>query len=875
MKKFFTIFASIAIFSVSGCWNNAYPKPEAFNDADETEIVSDNDADSDFDPEQNDEDDDMDTAVFIDFDFNHEDEDSDPYTDPCDTAPCEGIAHSTGSCSVQSHDQYICECETGYFWDGERCINPCESIECDKKAHSTGVCVPQSHDEYFCRCEEGFLWNGEKCDDLPECAQRGTTPCRDSSTGLTWSAMYNDNWHQTKCGEISDGGYTDWVMPEICQLMTLIQNCQTPETGGCEASITSKYSKLGDTDTLWSKSISEESYFYVVNFSKGAVQTYCDILCAMMTEWSDYPPYSCLNCFESLPLRCTRCEEGYFWYEDKCVKSPCKEDSCTVIPHSTGTCYPITPETYSCSCESNYMWKESKCISPCENVTCDMPHSDGKCHAYTETIYKCGCDENYFWNDEDKTCVNPCDTKSCDMPHSNGICRSHSETSYSCGCEENYYWNSETEKCLNPCDEDPCGNDKHSTGECTPDSSTKYTCKCNNDSHWDKENRICFNPCDENPCVSPHSTGKCQSVNSGYLYSCECVYNYYWNYYDCVSPCDSVSCGEHENSTGECFAQNEYEYVCGCKNGYYWYGENRGCDPTKPTFGTLCTDLHKCIDEGEYPNCISADEEYLSRDAYYAELGTCAPHNFAVDSTVSSQKRVIDRNLGLEWQQTVTNQKYTWENAAAYCGNLTYGGHSDWRLPTPHELFTIVDNSRNTFDKIFFADTPSQLWTSKATLFYSDRAWVMTSYGNLDIEAISSPLPVMCVRGDKIPKASYKIETIKGNTVVTDLSTGLMWQKTYSESGSLYLAVNYCENLTFAGFSDWRVPNKHELLSLVDYDKLKPASDFPNSKSIIYWSSSINVHGSNYTWSINFDLGEAEYNYISNQYSYVRCVRNK
>lgn len=27
--------------------------------------------------------------------------------------------------------------------------------------------------------------------------------------GLIWSSVYYDNWHQTKCSEISDGGYTD------------------------------------------------------------------------------------------------------------------------------------------------------------------------------------------------------------------------------------------------------------------------------------------------------------------------------------------------------------------------------------------------------------------------------------------------------------------------------------------------------------------------------------------------------------------------------------------------------------------------------------------------------------------------------------------
>ena len=55
--------------------------------------------------------------------------------------------------------------------------------------------------------------------------------------------------------------------------------------------------------------------------------------------------------------------------------------------------------------------------------------------------------------------------------------------------------------------------------------------------------------------------------------------------------------------------------------------------------------------------------------------------------------------------------------------------------------------------------------------------------------------------------------------VVTDTKTNLMWQddasvkttkKTWSE------AVSYCDNLSFAGFSDWRLPSKMELLGITD-----------------------------------------------------------
>lgn len=54
---------------------------------------------------------------------------------------------------------------------------------------------------------------------------------------------------------------------------------------------------------------------------------------------------------------------------------------------------------------------------------------------------------------------------------------------------------------------------------------------------------------------------------------------------------------------------------------------------------------------------------------------------------------VSDLNTGLEWQQIPTPQGMTWAEAKAYCESLELGGHSDWRLPTLKELFSISNFS--------------------------------------------------------------------------------------------------------------------------------------------------------------------------------------
>ncbi len=74
---------------------------------------------------------------------------------------------------------------------------------------------------------------------------------------------------------------------------------------------------------------------------------------------------------------------------------------------------------------------------------------------------------------------------------------------------------------------------------------------------------------------------------------------------------------------------------------------------------------------------------------------------------------------------------------------------------------------------------------------------------------------------------SYESKTINGDKVVNDLVTGLMWQQTTDTDGdgdidagdkkSLSDSKTYCENLTLAGYTDWRLPNIKELYSLIDF----------------------------------------------------------
>lgn len=111
---------------------------------------------------------------------------------------------------------------------------------------------------------------------------------------------------------------------------------------------------------------------------------------------------------------------------------------------------------------------------------------------------------------------------------------------------------------------------------------------------------------------------------------------------------------------------------------------------------------------------------------------------------------------------------------------------------------------------------------------------------------------------------------------VTDTETGLMWQKgTAPGTYTWQQALAYAEELTLAGHSDWRLPNRNELQTLVDYSRYNPAIDPILEVSAVlpfYWSSTSNAYHMGNAWFVYFDDGYVYYDKKSEKY-YVRVVR--
>ena len=281
-----------------------------------------------------------------------------------------------------------------------------------------------------------------------------------------------------------------------------------------------------------------------------------------------------------------------------------------------------------------------------------------------------------------------------------------------------------------------------------------------------------------------------------------------------------------------------------------------------------CGGVDFCGQDAQYPDktrtytCYEAD----------GEVGDCS-----MMIPVAEDEVVTDSLTGLMWQRTYGSDR-VWSTAVTYCENLDYGGYTDWRLPSPIELQSIVDDG--TFnpaaDTVAFRGTPSgYFWTSLAYPTGGVR-YVSFGSGHNSYFGSTKSCLVRCVREGYDGSANGTFEQFvvsgPGEQVVTSMVTGLIWQKNTASSLSWEDALAYCENLEYADLTDWRLPNKKELLSLLNYEFLSPCSDFPDTPLGTFWSSSTYVGDVTKGWGIGFSSGDVYHWSKANLYK-ARCVR--
>ncbi len=222
---------------------------------------------------------------------------------------------------------------------------------------------------------------------------------------------------------------------------------------------------------------------------------------------------------------------------------------------------------------------------------------------------------------------------------------------------------------------------------------------------------------------------------------------------------------------------------------------------------------------------------------------------------------------------------------AAMNAGTGYCGRTDWRLPTVNELFRLTDlnHSYPAIDDTFFCQCLLLGCWSSTTLFsndgYAGYAWYVDfNSGSVDNESKSCDyynVRAVC----SAQQRSQDSLVDNGDGTVTDPNTGLMWQQAEVGAMNWQTALAYCDDLVLpvGGYDDWRLPDRYELQSLVDYNLNNPCLDrafFPGVLSSAYWSSTTYDSFSSHAWCINFRNGDANSGYkLDDSYS-LRAVRS-
>jgi hypothetical protein len=111
---------------------------------------------------------------------------------------------------------------------------------------------------------------------------------------------------------------------------------------------------------------------------------------------------------------------------------------------------------------------------------------------------------------------------------------------------------------------------------------------------------------------------------------------------------------------------------------------------------------------------------------------------------------VIDQTTGRTWQQVDDDTKRNWEGAHIYCDGLSLGDKTDWRLPNPTELASIVvyqTGNPSINDALFPSTNSSGYWSASSMAGNSSKAWYVDFYhGPVDFNSKTKSHYARCIR---------------------------------------------------------------------------------------------------------------------------------
>lgn len=280
---------------------------------------------------------------------------------------------------------------------------------------------------------------------------------------------------------------------------------------------------------------------------------------------------------------------------------------------------------------------------------------------------------------------------------------------------------------------------------------------------------------------------------------------------------------------------------------------------------------------------LLATFEAPAQTCRYESIPATAPASRFI---VHPDATVTDKRTGLQWKRCSEGQHwdgegcagepehYTFEYGEAIQISGTFAGHDDWRLPTFKELASIVELacSQPAIDLSVFPNTP--FLEASLTAFEEGEQFVRSvdfAGGVVQIyPGIIYPSYARLVRGAAAPSPDFTKLDAEGQPLEADAAavwscvrdevTGLTWESktndrgvhdaysTYSwydpdpttnggspgeadggicgiESCDTHGLVTAVNAQGLCGFTDWRLPTREELLSLLDRARFGPTLD--------------------------------------------------
>ncbi|KJU87493.1 protein containing DUF1566 [Candidatus Magnetobacterium bavaricum] len=280
--------------------------------------------------------------------------------------------------------------------------------------------------------------------------------------------------------------------------------------------------------------------------------------------------------------------------------------------------------------------------------------------------------------------------------------------------------------------------------------------------------------------------------------------------------------------------------------------------------------------------------------------------------TVNSDQTITDKLTGLMWTKNAavptvgscTGVSLAWPSTIityVNCLNTAaYLGYTDWRIPNINELDSLTNLQEANVatwlnSKGFSGMAASIYWSSTTYQVLTSKAFVVDMYdGTLNSIDKSGSYYVLLVRDSGLSPYNSAYVSVSGQTstyggnddgvlkkgmpwpsprfttssgTVTDNLTGLTWTKDagtptvgsscpggYMSWGSALDYVACLNTAAYQGYTDWRLPNKKELLSLLNRGSFGPSlpSDHPftNVQANAYWSSNTSAVNAGKAWTV-------------------------